>query len=143
VNEGSASAAEIFSGAIKDNKRGIIIGTNTFGKAAVQTVMPMKDGSALRLTTAYYLTPSGKFIKEHGITPDIRIDKESVREKEAKEEEKEDLYSKLEDKKDQAKEESAAAKLKEDVVRDNYIDMAIATIKTQKICESLKTNGVK
>ncbi len=75
VNEGSASASEIVAGAIKDNKRGIILGMKTFGKASVQTVIPLKDGSALRFTTAYYLTPSGKLIKDEGIVPDVIIER--------------------------------------------------------------------
>jgi len=75
VNEGSASASEIVAGAIKDNKRGIVLGMKTYGKASVQTVIPLKDGSALRFTTAYYLTPSGKLIKDEGIVPDVIIER--------------------------------------------------------------------
>ncbi|MBU1037460.1 MAG: S41 family peptidase [Candidatus Omnitrophica bacterium] len=75
VNEGSASASEIVAGAIKDNKRGIVLGMKTYGKASVQTVIPLKDGSALRFTTAYYLTPSGKLIKDDGIVPDVIIER--------------------------------------------------------------------
>jgi len=75
VNEGSASASEIVAGAVKDNKRGIVLGTKTFGKASVQTVVPLKDGSAIRFTTAYYLTPNGKLIKDEGIVPDVAVEK--------------------------------------------------------------------
>jgi len=73
INKGSASASEIVAGAIKDNKRGIIAGEQSFGKASVQTVIPMADGSALRLTTSYYYTPSGAIIHEKGIIPDVMI----------------------------------------------------------------------
>jgi carboxyl-terminal processing protease len=73
VNEGSASAAEIVAGAIKDNRRGIVLGTKTFGKGSVQTVSPLGDGSALRLTTARYFTPSGQPIHDEGVIPDIAV----------------------------------------------------------------------
>jgi carboxyl-terminal processing protease len=71
VNKGSASASEIVTGALQDNKRAVIMGTKTFGKGSVQSVFSMGDGSGLRLTTAYYYTPSGKKIHEKGIEPDI------------------------------------------------------------------------
>ena len=73
VNEGSASASEIVAGAIKDNKAGIVLGAKTFGKASVQTVIPLRDGSGLRFTTALYLTPGGSLIKDEGITPDVVV----------------------------------------------------------------------
>ncbi|MDJ0622040.1 MAG: S41 family peptidase [Desulfocapsaceae bacterium] len=74
VNEGSASASEIVAGAIQDQKRGLIVGTQTFGKGSVQTIVPLQNGAGLRMTTARYYTPSGKSIQVKGITPDITID---------------------------------------------------------------------
>ena len=73
VNEGSASASEIVAGALKDWSRAVIVGSTTFGKGSVQTVIPLSDGSALRLTIARYYTPKGTSIQNTGITPDIVI----------------------------------------------------------------------
>ena len=74
VNEGSASASEIVAGAIQDHKRGIVMGTQTFGKGSVQTVRPLGPDTGLKLTTARYYTPSGKSIQAKGIVPDVMID---------------------------------------------------------------------
>jgi len=105
VNEGSASAAEIVAGAIQDNKRGVIMGAKTFGKASVQTVIPLKDNSALRLTTAHYFTPSGKSISNHGIVPDVAVDLE----------------------------EPKAPKAKDLLPRDNQLERAIDLMKAIKV----------
>ena len=73
VNEGSASASEIVTGAIQDHKRGIIVGTKTFGKGSVQTIIPLPEGAGLRMTTARYYTPNGRSIQATGITPDVEV----------------------------------------------------------------------
>lgn len=78
VNAGSASASEIVAGALQDHKRALIIGGTTFGKGSVQTVLPLRNNKALKLTTAYYYTPSGRSIQKGGIEPDIEIATEEI-----------------------------------------------------------------
>jgi carboxyl-terminal processing protease len=74
VNGGSASASEIVSGALQDHGRAVILGMQTFGKGSVQTILPLENGAALRLTTALYYTPNGRSIQVTGVTPDILVD---------------------------------------------------------------------
>ncbi len=88
VNEGSASGAEILAGAIKDNKRGLLLGKKTFGKASVQTVHNLSDGSAIALTTAHYYTPGGFLIHEKGIEPNVVVEQGQLSEEVRKEIEK-------------------------------------------------------
>lgn len=78
VNGGSASASEIVSGALQDQKRAVIMGTQTFGKGSVQTILPMNNGAGIKLTTARYFTPSGRSIQAKGIVPDIIVEEATL-----------------------------------------------------------------
>ncbi len=78
VNGGSASASEIVAGALQDHKRAVIMGTQSFGKGSVQTILPMNNGSAIKLTTARYFTPKGRSIQAKGIVPDIQVEEATV-----------------------------------------------------------------
>ena len=76
INQSSASASEIFAGALKDHKRAIILGENSYGKGSVQSIIPLKNGGGMRLTISKYYLPSGKSISEVGITPDIIVEED-------------------------------------------------------------------
>ena len=78
INGGSASASEIVSGALQDHKRAVIMGTQSFGKGSVQTILPMNNGTAIKLTTARYFTPNGRSIQAKGIVPDIVVEEATV-----------------------------------------------------------------
>ncbi len=146
VNGGSASASEIVAGALQDHKRAIIVGTETFGKGSVQTIIPMPNGAGIRLTTARYYTPSGRSIQETGILPDVVIpfrkaaandrqpDRWSIREKDlphhftnkaakgtnGKEEEK-------------GERDQERKKVRERLARDNQLRTAYIILKSLKI----------
>ncbi|MDO8535873.1 MAG: S41 family peptidase, partial [Candidatus Omnitrophota bacterium] len=129
VNEGSASASEIVAGAVQDNKRGVILGAKTFGKASVQTVIPLKDNSALRLTTAHYFTPSGKSISKQGVVPDVAVDLEELKEKKKP---SSDIFDNI-DKSKEVKKELKVPAPKEAVERDNQLERAIDLMKAIKV----------
>ena len=79
INQGSASASEIVAGALQDHKRAIIMGTKSFGKGSVQTIIPSGEDVALKLTTAKYYTPSGRSIQKTGIDPDILVEQAELK----------------------------------------------------------------
>ena len=76
INNGSASASEIFAGALKDHKRAVILGENSYGKGSVQSIIPLGNGGGMRITISKYYLPSGKSISEVGVTPDILVEEE-------------------------------------------------------------------
>jgi carboxyl-terminal processing protease len=137
VNEGTASAAEIVSGALQDNGRALVVGSQTFGKASVQTVIPLEDGAALKLTTAKYYTPSGRSIQAEGIIPDIAVKlvkpveiaegpEDRLREK--------DLKGHIKPAKEENKKaEEDTKKQQDDLLQDNQLKSAIDIIKSWNI----------
>jgi len=133
VSKGSASASEITAGAIQDNRRGIIVGTPTFGKGSVQTIIPLKDGSALRLTTASYYTPSGRSIRDHGIIPDVVVEREP---KEKEKEKKTDIFQKIEEKTEGV--ESMVRSAEDDLLADNQIQFAVDLLRGIKVYKMLE-----
>ncbi len=145
VNGGSASGAEIVAGAIQDHGRGIILGTQTFGKGSVQTIFSLKDGSGLRLTTARYYTPSGRSIQAKGIVPDIIV-KSAVPEEEKatppKLPSEKDLERHLIDVKEKEKEkekEKPKVEAKEKKPADTQLERALELLKSWEIFKNIAT----
>jgi carboxyl-terminal processing protease len=137
VNEGTASAAEIVSGALQDNGRAVILGTQTFGKGSVQTVIPLEEGAALKLTTAKYYTPKGRSIQAEGITPDIVV--KPIRPAEEKEDadnhllREKDLKGHIKSTQENDAKAEEAKKEKDNLDRDNQLKNAIDILKSWDI----------
>lgn len=145
VNQGSASASEIVAGALKDWNRAVILGTQTFGKGSVQTVIPLSDGAGLRLTTAKYYTPKGISIQNTGITPDIVLKLEAkngakehpvLREK--------DLERHLKNEQtDQKPEEVETAPIEVDEKDDIQLQRAVDILKTWNVFKGIPKEAQK
>jgi carboxyl-terminal processing protease len=143
VNGGSASGAEIVAGAIQDHGRGIVLGTQTFGKGSVQTIFSLKDGSGLRLTTARYYTPGGRTIQAKGIVPDIIVKPVLPDEEKAalpKQPMEKDLERHLIDVKEKEKEkEKPKTEVKEKKPVDNQLERALELLKSWEIFKNIAT----
>lgn len=131
INGGSASGSEIVAAAIQDHKRGILLGTKTFGKGSVQTIIPLRDGSALRLTTSRYFTPNGRVIHDEGITPDVIVELEEEKVVKVTHQMR-DIFEDIE--KDRLKEK------KKEIVYDNQLNRALDLLKGIRAYQGLLGN---
>jgi len=141
INEGSASGSEILAGALKDNKRAVVVGAKSFGKGSVQSVIPLPDGSGLRLTTSKYFTPSGESIHGTGIEPDISVKKiypeEDTEKKDENKAEKifDDIEKKDAEDPEKYQNEKKEIERRKLLLDDNQVQTAISVIKGIRVYE--------
>jgi carboxyl-terminal processing protease len=135
VNEGSASASEIVAGALQDHDRAVIFGTKSFGKASVQTILPLENGTGVKLTTAYYYTPKGRHIQKTGIVPDVDM-KAEVQKQQEEELEKESKTNKK-------KELKQKARTKADLENDPVVKKAMEWLKSDVSVKQFKIDNQK
>ena len=129
INSGSASASEIVAGALQDHKRAIILGTQSFGKGSVQTIIPVNPFGALRMTTAKYFTPSGKSIQKKGITPDITVTEAKIEKIERNGNRESDLKGALDNPNDESKKENEKNSNNEEAVKDFQLSRALDLVR--------------
>ena len=141
VNGGSASASEIVAGALQDHGRAVIMGTQSFGKGSVQTIIPLSDESGLRLTTAKYYTPDGTSIQARGIIPDIEILPSEIKEvKDFNHFREKDLKNHFDTEGDsESSDEADASGLDEETLKDFQLMRALDLLKGWRIFQGLKT----
>ena len=151
VNEGTASASEIVAGALQDHRRGVIVGTKTFGKGSVQSIIPLNDGAGLKMTTAHYYTPSGRSIQVTGITPDVTVKAEksdtidtaeASSSRSTREADLENHFSQqAEDKEEKVDEEALSAEASQRLDSDNQLQAAFDILTSLALYASNGSNG--
>ena len=133
INGGSASASEIVAGALQDNRRAVVIGTQSFGKGSVQTVVPINENSAIKLTTAKYFTPNGRSIQALGISPDIVIERAEIKPfKPSTRAREENLTGHLNT---ESKEEKVSSSQPPNIMADNQLYEALNILRGIKLLE--------
>lgn len=144
VNEGSASASEIVAGALQDHKRAIIVGTKTFGKGSVQTIIPLANGTGLKMTTARYYTPSGRSIQEKGVIPNVVVQQLEVSEKKssspAKYLREKDLKNHFENDSTDTGENVLTETIKQKLENDTQLNTAYNILKSLNIYSEFSAN---
>lgn len=147
INAGSASASEIVAGALRDQKRALILGERSFGKGSVQNIIPLADGSGLKLTVAFYYTPNGSSIQAEGIVPDVEVIFEPPK---AEEKDKprmllreQDLNRHLENNKKGAKAKNPREEAKNQLERDNQLRMGLQMVKSLPHIQEIKSASEK